>query len=99
MMFQKGFAGAGRREIYIDRVFGGAALIALHEAGSLQGHLEGVNERLRVAARARNVGELIRNQIDLIPETRNRFLRDHAVRRELWRGLLRDLAAPVQKAA
>lgn len=99
MMSQKELAGSDRREIYLDRVFGGAALIALHEAGSLQGHLEGVNERLRVAARARNVGELIRNQIDLIPETRNRFVRDHTVRRELWRGFVRDLTAPVQKAA
>ncbi len=99
MMSQKELAGSGSREIYLDRVFGGAALIALHEAGSLQGHLEGVNERLRVAARARNVGELIRDQIDLIPETRNRFLRDHEVRRQLWRGFVRDLTAPVQRAA
>lgn len=99
MMSQKELTSPGRREVYLDRVLGGVALIALHEAGSLQGHLEGVNERLRVAAHARNVGELIRNQIDLLPETRNRFVRDHSVRRELWRGFVRDLTAPVQKAA
>jgi len=98
-MRQKISAKLDRHEVYLDRVLGGAALIALHEAGSLQGHFEAVNERVRVATRARNVGELIRNQIDLFPETRNRFRRDHQVRRELWRGLVRDLAAPVPKAA
>lgn len=86
-------------EIYLDRVLGGVALIALHEAGSLQGHLEGVNERLRVARRARSLGELLRDQMDLLPETRNRFVRDHQVRRGLWGGFVEDLTAPVKKAA
>ncbi|AXQ28246.1 hypothetical protein D0B54_05925 [Solimonas sp. K1W22B-7] len=91
--------GQGKGEIYLDRVLGGVALIALHEAGSLQGHLEGVSERLRVARRARNLGELLRDQIDLLPETRNRFVRDHHVRRGLWSGFVEDLTAVVEKKA
>ena len=98
-MRQKISASLEWHEVYLDRVLGGAALIALHEAGSLQGHFEAMNERVRIATRARNVGELIRNQFDLIPETRNRFQRDHQVRRQLWRGLVRDLTAPVPSAA
>ncbi|HSW13010.1 MAG TPA: hypothetical protein VLI06_09250 [Solimonas sp.] len=88
-----------RHEVYLDRVLGGVALIALHEAGSIQGHLEGVTERFRVARRARSLVELIRDQVDLLPETRNRFRRDHHVRRELWNGFVRDLAAPVAHKA
>lgn len=88
-----------RSEIYLDRLLGGVALIALHEAGSLQGHLEGVNERLRIARRARSLGELIRDQMDLLPETRNRFRQDHRVRRELWNGFVSDLKAPVARKA
>lgn len=75
----------------LDRMCSGVALIALHEAGALQGHLEALHERLRVARRARSVGELLRNQFDLLPESRNRWQRDHHVRVELWSGLMRDL--------
>ena len=98
-MHQERTARTGKREVYLDRVFGGVALIALHEAGSLQGHLEGVNERFRVARRARNLVELIRDQVDLLPESRNRFRRDQRVRRQLWSGFVRDLTAPVGRKA
>lgn len=81
-----------RHDVYLDRVLGGVALIAVHELGSLRGHAAAAGERLRVAQRARGVGELLRDQLDLLPESHNRLRRDHAVRRELWRGLLRDLA-------
>lgn len=83
----------------LDRVCSGVALIALHEAGSLQGHLEALNERLRIARRARSVGELVRDQFDLLPETRNRWQRDHRVRRELWDGLIRDLRSSGESRA
>jgi len=81
----------GLRGVYLDRVFGGVALLALHEAGSLQAHLEAVGERLRIARRARTLTELIRDQVDLFPESRNRLRRDQRVRRELWNGFVREL--------
>jgi hypothetical protein len=86
-------------ELYLDRVIGGVTLLALHEAGSLRGHAAAAHERLLIARRARGIGELLRDQIDLLPESRNRFSRDHQVRRELWRGLIRDLSTTAMKTA
>ena len=88
-----------RHSVYLDRILGGVALIAVHEAGSIRGHVAAASERLRVARRARGLGELLRDQVDLLPESRNRLRRDRAVRLQLWRGLLRDLAVPVRKEA
>jgi hypothetical protein len=76
-----------RPDVLIDRAFDGFSRIAIHEAESLDGHWLALRERLAVARKARGVGELVRNQIDLLPETRNRVLHDHRVRRDLWRGL------------
>lgn len=84
---------------YLDRASNGVALIAVHESGAVRAVWSALAERLAVARHARSVGELIRDQIDLLPESRMRFKRDQQVRRQLWRGLLRDLSAPVQKAA
>lgn len=81
-------------EAYADRAAGGLALLMVHEAGALRGHWNALGERVSVARRARSTGELIRNQIDLLSESRNRFAHDQTVRRELWKGWLRDLAAP-----
>ncbi len=75
---------------YLDRAFSGIALVAVHEVGTLRGHWADVDIRLKVARRARGAGELIRDQIDLLPESRNRVLRDQRVRRELWRGAVKD---------
>lgn len=75
----------------VDGAFGGAALLVLHEWNALRGHWAEVQERLAVARRARHAGELIRDQFDLVAESRNRLRRDHQVRRQIWRGLLRDL--------
>lgn len=80
-----------RREHYVDRILGGLRLIAVHEVDAAQAHLVAVGERVRVAQQARDFGELLRNQFDLLPESRNRWRRDHLVRRQLWRGLVRDL--------
>ena len=76
---------------YVDRAVGGAALLAVHEANSLRGHTTEIGERLRVARRSHGLRELIRDQVDLIPESRNRVRRDHEVRMQLCRGLIRDL--------
>ena len=81
-----------RQNRYLDRMIGGITLLALHEAGSIRGHAAAVQERLRIARRARDLGELLRDQIDLLPESRNRFSRDHQIRRQLWRGLVQDLS-------
>ncbi|MES0872634.1 hypothetical protein [Sinimarinibacterium thermocellulolyticum] len=66
-------------------------LIVLHEADALDALAKAAGERLRLARRARSLGELWRDQVDLLPETRNRLRGDHAVRRRLWAGLVRDL--------
>lgn len=78
--------------VYLDRILGGISLLVLHETGSLQGHVAAAQERLRLARRARGLGELLRDQVDLLPESRNRLRRDQQIRRELWRGLARDLS-------
>ena len=82
---------------YSDRAANGITLLAVHEADALRAHAAALRERWSVARRARSTGEMIRDQIDLLPESRNRVLRDQDVRRQLWRGLVRDLLAPVQK--
>lgn len=82
---------------YADRAAGGLALLLVHEAGALRGHWSAIGERLSVARRARTTGELLRNQIDLLPESRNRFAHDHSVRLELWKGWLRDLSVAARK--
>ena len=76
----------------VDRSLGGVALIMLHEAGSLRGHWSDLGVRLAVARRARSAGELLRDQMDLWSESRRRLRRDGVVRRQLWRGLVRDLS-------
>jgi len=82
---------------YLDRAFSGIALFAVHEVGTLRGHWADVDIRLKVARRARGAGELIRDQIDLLPESRNRVMRDQRVRRELWRGAVKDMSAQVSE--
>lgn len=95
----RNIGGLTHRQVYLDRLIGGVALLALHEAGSLQGHVESVVERLRVARQARGLRQLIDEQLDLVPESRTRWRRDHEVRRALWRGLVRDLKSPRRRMA
>lgn len=82
---------------YFENTSGGLALLAVHETDSLRGHMAALRERWAVAQRARSTGELIRDQIDLLPESRNRMLRDQDLRRELWRGFIRDLGLRVRR--
>lgn len=81
-------------KFHLDRIVGGFSLLVLHETGSLQGHVAALQERLRLAQRARGLGELLRDQVDLLPESRNRLRRDQQIRRQLWRGWVRDLRVP-----
>ncbi len=87
-----GFVSA-RPDQLLDRAFDGFSRIAVHEAESLDGHWLALRERWAVARKARGVGELLRDQIDLLPETRNRVMHDHRVRLNLWRGLAQNLKA------
>lgn len=75
----------------VERAFGGAALIALHEIDSLRAHAAALHERLHVAFGAHSATRFWREQRALARRTRRRCVSDHAVRRELWGGLLDDL--------
>ena len=86
-----------RQAAPIDRLLDGLALIALHEADALNAHLNAAGERLRLAWQARSARGLLRDQVDLLPESRNRLRRDHAVRRQLWQGLARDLRSGARR--
>jgi hypothetical protein len=81
------------RPVYLDRVLGGIAMLALHEASSVQGHVDAALERLRLAREARGLRQLLREQVDLLPEERNRWHHDQQVRRALWQAFVRDLRA------
>lgn len=69
----------------------GFSVLVEHESNALDNQLDGLRERLVVARRARSLGELLRNQLDLLPDTQARLKRDHAVREALIEGLRRDL--------
>lgn len=77
---------------YWDRATSGMLMLAVHETDALRGHWSEINERLELARRARSSSELVREQVDLLSESRNRLARDHQVRRELVRGLIKDLS-------
>lgn len=62
-----------------------------HEQAVWDGHRHALSERWALARRARNLGELVNAQLDLLPETRRRLQRDHATRRELLQALGRTL--------
>jgi hypothetical protein len=76
---------------WLERALDGAAQLVLHEVDALGGHWAEVGERLAVARKARGLGELVSQQIDLLPETRARLVLDHRERRALLHGLLADL--------
>ena len=76
-------------EQLLESAIDGVGQIVMHEAGALDNHLLGLRERLAVARRARGVGELLRDQFDLLPATRLRLAEDHELRLKLWRGLTR----------
>lgn len=77
---------------YWDRASTGVRLLAVHEADALQGHWSALQERWLAARRAPTNYDLLREQMDLVSESRRRFSRDHQVRVELVRGLLKDLS-------
>lgn len=71
----------------LERALDELNVIVRHESESLRRHRMAVDERIRVARRARGISELVRNQFDLLPATAARLAADHQVRRRLWRRL------------
>ncbi|MDP3858646.1 MAG: hypothetical protein Q8Q73_12880 [Stagnimonas sp.] len=69
----------------------GLSLLAEHETNALGDHLLALNRRVRVARKARSLGELLRDQLDLLPDTGARLHRDQRLRLQLLTGLRRDL--------
>lgn len=70
---------------YAQRAADTLARMAAHELSALDGHRAELRERWAVARRARGVSELLRDQMDLFPETRARLRLGQQVRRELMR--------------
>jgi hypothetical protein len=75
----------------LNQVLDGVSVIAQHESAAIGEHYRGLRERLSVARRARSVGELVQNQVDLWPATRHRLRQQGELRRRLWKGLVNDL--------
>jgi hypothetical protein len=79
------------RTAVLSRAVDGAALLLMHELDALGGHWVELRERIAVARKARGFGELVRSQVDLLPETRARLSLDQRERRALVRSWLADL--------
>jgi hypothetical protein len=79
-----------RMEALLNKAMDRFGRIAMHEAGVIDGHLDGLRMRWSVARKARSLGELLRDQYDLLPDTRARIARDHRERLRLWRRLRTD---------
>ena len=82
---------AALKQARLDRAIGDVSMLAVHELGALSGHWAEIGERLAVARKARSLGELLQDQVDLLPETRARLRQDQQLRRELLQGLYLDL--------
>ena len=80
-----------RGRVYLERAVGGATEMLMHEIDALSGHWAEVRERLAVARKARGLGDLVRTQADLLPETRARLVLDQRERRALLHSWLTDL--------
>ncbi|TXH06366.1 MAG: hypothetical protein E6R07_00830 [Nevskiaceae bacterium] len=83
---------------YADRALGGVALLLVHETGALRGYWRDLGVRFAVARRARDAGELLRDQLDLLAESRRRMRHEGRVRSALWRGVWRDLTRTARAA-
>lgn len=89
----------GRSLAYLERAVDGAAQVLLHELDALSGHWAEVRERVAVARVSRGLGDLVRTQLDLLPETRARLSLDRLERRALLRSWLNDLRNGRREAA
>jgi hypothetical protein len=83
----------------LERLIGDLGQILMYEAGVLDGHLDSLRERWAVARRARGLGELLRDQYDLLADTRQRIRRDHQARVRLWKKLAAEWRRPTPQDA
>lgn len=90
---------AMRTELYAQRAVGGLALIVLHEIDALSRHWIEMRERVDVARQARGLGQLLRDQVDLLDETRARLTLDQRERRALLHSWVADLRGGLRAAA
>jgi len=80
-----------RSHAYLERAVDGVTQVLLHEIDALSGHWAEVRERLAVARQSRGIGDLVRTQVDLLPETRARLVLDQRERRALLHTWWTDL--------
>lgn len=88
-----------RGEQYLRRAVGGLVLMLMHEVDALSGHVAELRERLAVARQSRGLAELVRQQVDLLPETRARLVLDMSERRALLHSWVEDLRGGLRAAA
>lgn len=102
-MKQRAFTPARRPralgEVYTRRAVGGLALIVMHEIDALVRHGVEVRERLAVARQARGPLQLLREQLDLLAETRARLSLDQRERLALLHSWVTDLRDGLREAA
>ncbi len=79
----------------LNTAMDGFSVLVEHESSALGNLRAGLRERLLVAKQARSVGELLRNQVDLLAETQAHLRRDHGLRSALLKGFSRDLCHSV----
>ena len=88
-----------RGRAYASRAVGGFALIVMHEIDALTRHSMDVRERIAVARKARGVRQLVREQVDLLAETRSRLALDQRERLALLHSWVADLRGGLRAAA
>jgi len=88
-----------RGGLYAQRAVGGLALVLLHEWDAVVRHGIDVSERLTLARKASGLTGLVRDQWDLLAETRARLAMDHHERRALLNGWVADLRGGPSAAA
>lgn len=75
----------------------GLSVLVEHESTALENLHSSLRERWVVATKARSLGELLRHQLDLLPDTQARLRRDHTVRSQLLKGWTRDLRTSLKR--
>lgn len=78
---------------YVRRGLDAFALLLMHELDAMEGHFAEARERVAVARTARGLGDLLRTQLDLVPETRARLRLNALERRALLNGWVQELRA------
>ncbi|HUR41675.1 MAG TPA: hypothetical protein VM240_10975 [Verrucomicrobiae bacterium] len=84
---------------YAQRAVGGLALIVLHEVDAVGRHWVDLRERLALARKASGIGGLVRDQVDLLAETRARLALDQRERTALVHSWVTDLRSALRVPA